>query len=163
MALAKYYNTLKNNKYTLLFVAFTGEEMGMVGSSEFVKSINKKLVRMTINLEMLGRNPNKQIHPYFTGRQNNTIIKKFNKNLVKLDTSYAKKFFIADPYLEQNLFARSDNFSFDAIGIKNVYCIMLSNPTDYYYHTNADEANTLDYETMQIVVKAIALAFIPFL
>jgi len=30
--LAKYYSALKGNKYTILFIAFSGEEMGLLGS-----------------------------------------------------------------------------------------------------------------------------------
>jgi acetylornithine deacetylase/succinyl-diaminopimelate desuccinylase-like protein len=55
LELAKYYAAKKNNQYILLFIAFSGEELGMLGSKYLSDHINSKLVKAVINLDMLGR------------------------------------------------------------------------------------------------------------
>ncbi|MEO6733776.1 MAG: M20/M25/M40 family metallo-hydrolase, partial [Ferruginibacter sp.] len=59
LELARYYKAQNNNHYQLVFVAFAGEEMGMLGSAHLNKKINPAIVKAVINLEMLGR-PEKQ-------------------------------------------------------------------------------------------------------
>jgi Iap family predicted aminopeptidase len=157
LALAKYYSTIGINNYTILFIAFTGEEYGLVGSSELANNLNKKQVKLVINLEMLGRSPTKNVRPFITGTGNGKFINTLNKNILKKDSSYPKQFFKADNYSGQSLFTRSDNYSFNKIGI-DAYTIMLSAPTDQFYHTKKDETKTIDFDAMLITVRAIALA-----
>jgi Zn-dependent M28 family amino/carboxypeptidase len=156
LALAKYYNANPINAYTLIFVAFTGEELGMVGSTEFVKKLTKKQVKNVFNLEMLGRPVGNKVRPYVTGI-NKKMVKQLNSNLLSKDSSFGNNFFREDSYLNANLVLRSDNVPFNEHGV-NAITIMLSSPTDQYYHTNDDELETLNFNAMQLVVKAIALA-----
>jgi hypothetical protein len=154
LALARYYKANPINNYTILFVAFTGEELGLWGSQSFVKKLKRKEVKMVFNLEMLGRPSEKGIRPYITGR-NFDLVKQLNKNLLQKDSSVMKDFFSKDSYPKQRLFTRSDNYSFNQI--------MLSSPLDDYYHTNLDDINTINFNAMLLVVKAIAIACSPFL
>ena len=39
--LAKYYAALKTNRYTLVFIAFSGEELGLLGSEHTAKNIDQ--------------------------------------------------------------------------------------------------------------------------
>src|SRR5690606_40690338 len=55
IALAKYYKKLNKNERTLIFVAFTGEEMGMFGSSYFSQKLNPDEVVAMFNIEMIGK------------------------------------------------------------------------------------------------------------
>ena len=58
LELARYYQTHRDNlKYSLVFCGFSGEEAGLLGSSNFVKSslIDTTKVRMMINMDMVGR------------------------------------------------------------------------------------------------------------
>lgn len=69
---------------------------------------------------------------------------------------YGKRYFRGDPFPEENLFARSDNYPFSRRNII-AHTIMTSSPTDPYYHSLNDEWDKLDYNFMTEVVKAIAL------
>jgi len=58
------YQALKSRKHhhTYVFVAFTGEERGLVGSSRYVKNLTaeeKRAMRAFVNLECLGLSPTK--------------------------------------------------------------------------------------------------------
>ncbi|MFN4150508.1 MAG: M28 family peptidase, partial [Candidatus Sericytochromatia bacterium] len=58
MEVARKFSIIKNNKRTIAFMAFSGEELGLVGSSYFnnkpIFGKNKKIVSM-INMDMVGR------------------------------------------------------------------------------------------------------------
>jgi len=54
MMLAKYFSALKNNERTLIFVAFTAEEIGGYGSRYFSKQLNPDKVMAMFNIEMIG-------------------------------------------------------------------------------------------------------------
>jgi hypothetical protein len=58
MAIEKY-----NGKYNLIFVAFSGEEMGLLGSAYFVKHlpVNRKLIKLMLNFDMVGRLNDKNV------------------------------------------------------------------------------------------------------
>lgn len=56
-AMLQLARTLKGKKYNYLFVAFSGEELGLLGSKYFLNqnSIDPKSVNYVINIDMLGR------------------------------------------------------------------------------------------------------------
>jgi Zn-dependent M28 family amino/carboxypeptidase len=156
--LASYYNKLKKNEYTILFVAFNAQEVGLKGSTYFVEKIAKQKVKLVINLEMLGRSKNQKTSlPFITGKQNKDFITQLNTNLKKMDPAFNTPFFINDKYPDENLESRSDNFPFNKKDIP-AYTIMLTSPNDKYCHSVDDELETIDFATMQQVVKGIALA-----
>ena len=53
LMLAEYFKKANINKRSLLFVAFTAEEMGLVGSNYFGKTISPDSIIAGINIEML--------------------------------------------------------------------------------------------------------------
>jgi len=53
LALAEYFKKLDNNERSIVFVAFTAEEMGLVGSRYFGKHINPNDIVAGINIEMI--------------------------------------------------------------------------------------------------------------
>ena len=161
LALAEYFKALDSNNYTLLFVAFTGEEEGLVGSNYMANKMYKKDIQQVFNFEMLGRLSTRKLKPFVTAASKK-FIASLNTNLLQADSTYGNKFFISDPYSTENLDSRSDNYSFNKKGV-NAVTIMLTSPTDRYYHKFDDEIGTLDFVTMQKVVKAIALAITPLL
>jgi len=55
ISLAKYFKALNNNERTLLFVAFTGEELGLLGSKYFAADCEPDSIIAVINIEMIGR------------------------------------------------------------------------------------------------------------
>lgn len=52
--LAKYFAALKNNERTIVFVAFTAEEIGGYGSQYFSLQMNPDKVVAMFNIEMIG-------------------------------------------------------------------------------------------------------------
>ena len=52
--LAKYFKALGNNERTIVFAAFTGEEMGGLGSQYFSKQFDPNKVVAMFNIEMIG-------------------------------------------------------------------------------------------------------------
>ena len=55
ISLAKYYKQLKNNERTLIFVAFTAEEIGGFGARYFSSKLNPDDVVAMFNIEMIGK------------------------------------------------------------------------------------------------------------
>ncbi|MFC1475182.1 M28 family peptidase [Candidatus Zixiibacteriota bacterium] len=58
LELSRYYSSLRDDlKYSMLFIAFAGEEFGLLGSGNFAKNmtIDSSKVRMMINMDMIGR------------------------------------------------------------------------------------------------------------
>jgi len=58
LELARYFSTRKDSlKYSLLFIAFSGEEAGALGSNYFVThmTVDSTKIRMMVNMDMIGR------------------------------------------------------------------------------------------------------------
>ena len=55
LALAKYFKKKNSNERTIVFIAFTAEEMGLIGSTHFGKGIDASKFVAGINLEMMGK------------------------------------------------------------------------------------------------------------
>ena len=145
--------------YTLMFVAFSGEELGMLGSADFCENLAPNDIVMNVNLEMLGRPNGKR--PFIIEDENSAAyLTLLNKNLAKSGTDYPKRYFGSDPYTEQNLFKRSDNYSFHQRGIAS-FTIMATDPADIYYHSANDEIETIQVDQMQKIVQAIYWAMLP--
>ena len=157
--LARYFGQLKNNGRTIIFIAFSGEELGLKGSEKAVSSFNPEEVVAVINIEMIGRPISKKRRKAFiTGSHLSDIQKLLNKKLHQTDPEfYGKKFFLPDPFADANLFTRSDNYWFAMKGIPS-HTIMATSPDDDYYHSPADEVSTLDFTLMEKLVKAIAIS-----
>ena len=150
--LARYYKKLNNNQRTLIFVAFTAEEIGMYGSKHFSSHINPGQVTAMINIEMIGKDskfgPNSL---YITGYDASDLGKLMQENLK--GTSFT---FHPDPYKTQNLFYRSDNAVLAALGVPAHTFSTSQIDNDPYYHTVKDEVSTLDIENIQSSIEAIA-------
>jgi Zn-dependent M28 family amino/carboxypeptidase len=159
ISLARYFGQLQNNERTLVFIAFSGEELGLVGSRSLALELNAETVKAVINIEMIGRGLTKKNKSAFvTGSYLSDFQKLLNKRLFNLSPElYGKKYFRSDPYPEDRLFYRSDNYWFARKGIPS-HTIMASSPKDIHYHALSDEVSTLDFDFMAQVVKAIGLS-----
>jgi len=154
IALAKYFKELGNNERTIIFVAFTGEEVGGYGSRYFSKSINPDEVVAMFNIEMIGTESkwNKD-SAYITGFEKSDFGTILQKNL-----KGSKFQFYEDPYPSQNLFYRSDNKTLAALGVP-AHTISTSKMDDEQnYHKLSDEVATLDLDNMTEIIKAIAIS-----
>ena len=156
--LAKYFSQIKKNERTLVFVAFTAEEIGGFGSRYFSEQFDPEKVMAMFNIEMIGTDskwgPNSA---YITGYERSTMGEILQANLTG-----SKFHFEPDPYPKQNLFYRSDNATFAALGVP-AHTISTSKmeepPNDEpNYHKPSDEIETLDMNNMAEIIKAIALS-----
>ena len=156
--LARYYSQQPNRERTILFIAFSGEEEGLLGSKALVKTLETQGIKAMINMDMIGRPiAEDKKYPYLTGDKRSNLIKLLNKKLSELAPQYGDNYFQGDQFKKEHLYKRSDNYSFAQEGII-AHTILTSDPTDIYYHSLNDEIETLDYPFMVKVVKAIALA-----
>lgn len=152
IALAKYYKALNNNERTLIFVAFTAEEIGGFGSKHFSKNLNPDDVVAMFNIEMIGKESRFGKNAAFiTGFDKSDFGKILQNNLKGTEFS-----FHPDPYIRQNLFYRSDNATLAALGVPAHTISTDQIDTDAFYHTVKDEYGTLDTENILSTIKAIA-------
>jgi hypothetical protein len=152
--LAKYFKKLHNNARTLVFVAFTAEEIGEFGSQHFAKTIDPDKVVAMFNIEMIGK-PSKwgEMSAFITGFDRSDFGTILQKNLE--DTFFK---FYPDPYPDQNLFYRSDNASLAAVGVPAHTISTDKIDIDKLYHTVKDEVSTLDMANITSAIRAIALS-----
>ncbi|WP_432708513.1 M20/M25/M40 family metallo-hydrolase, partial [Pedobacter sp.] len=152
IALAKYYKKLNNNERTLIFVAFTAEEIGGFGAKYFSNQLNPDDVTAMFNIEMIGKESKFGKNAAFiTGFERSDFGPILQKNLQGSQFT-----FHPDPYLEQNLFYRSDNATLAALGVPAHTISTDQIDTDKLYHTVDDEYSSLATENIYNTIKAIA-------
>jgi Zn-dependent M28 family amino/carboxypeptidase len=160
LGLAKYFSEAKNNKRSILFVLFSGEEMGLKGSkhlSKILKEDGLDLYAM-INFEMIGiPMKNRGFKAYLSGYDLSNMADKINE-LTKTKTigllPKAKSF---------NLFKRSDNYPFYQdfkVPSQTVSTFDFEN-YDYYHHVD-DESELMDYTFMASLLNEIKPAIVHF-
>jgi Zn-dependent M28 family amino/carboxypeptidase len=157
--LARYFATIKNNERTIVFIAFSGEEMGLFGSRHISNRMNNydSVVAM-INMDMLGVPMSaKNKNPIMTGSVFSDLQVLLNKKLYEsLPEKFGKNYFRNDPFKSEHLFRRSDNYWFAQKGIP-AHTIIATHPRNRYYHSLNDEPGTLDYELLAKVISAVAV------
>lgn len=154
MMLANYFSKMKNNERTLLFVAFTAEEVGGFGSQYFSKQINPDKTVAMFNIEMIGTESKwGKNSAYITGYERSDFGKILQGNL---EGSIFR--FEPDPYPTQNLFYRSDNATLAALGVPAHTISTSKMDVEKFYHTLDDEIETLDMQNMTEIIKAIAIS-----
>src|SRR5215204_261936 len=157
ISLAKYFKALNSNERTLLFVAFTGEELGLLGSKFFVADCEPDSIIAVIKIEMIGRGPFSNSRPFVTGYEKSDLIDILNRNYRSMPGKKPEKnFFNIDKNTNEFLFNRSDNFPFAVKGVP-AHTLMVTSATDKYYHNLNDETETLDFNLMKKVIRAIAI------
>lgn len=154
LSLAKYYKKLNNNARTLIFVAFTAEEIGEYGSQYFARQVDADKVVAMFNIEMIGKASKFGTNSAFiTGFERSDFGKILQKNL----EGTAFKFY-PDPYPDQDLFYRSDNASLAEVGVPAHTISTDQIDIDKLYHTVGDEFSTLDVDNITSAIRAIALS-----
>lgn len=152
--LAKYFGQKKNNERTLIFVAFTAEEIGEYGSQYFAKTVNPADVVAMFNIEMIGKDSKfGKNNAFITGYDRSDFGKILQKNLEGSDFK-----FYPDPYPKQNLFFRSDNASLAKVGVSAHTISSDQIDTDKLYHSVGDEYETMDISNITEIIKAIAIS-----
>jgi hypothetical protein len=152
MMLAKYYAKKRDNERTLIFAAFTAEESGGHGSQYFSKQFNPDQVMAMFNLEMIGTESKwGKNSAYITGYEKSSMGEILKQNLVGSPFT-----FYPDPYLDQNLFYRSDNATLAELGVPAHTISTSKMDSEPNYHKASDEVQTLDLDNMTEIIKAIA-------
>jgi hypothetical protein len=152
IALAKYYKKLNNNERTLIFVAFTAEEIGGFGAKYFSEQLNPDEVVAMFNIEMIGKESKFGKNTAFiTGYEKSDFGKILQKNLQ--GTPFT---FYPDPYPSQNLFYRSDNATLAALGVPAHTISTDQIDSDKLYHSVKDEYSSLDTDNILSTIKGIA-------
>lgn len=152
--LARYFNKIKNNNRTLIFVAFTAEEIGGYGSKYFSEQLNPDKVMAMFNIEMIGK-PSKwgQNFAFITGYERSDFGEILQRNLKGTQFEFRP-----DPYPQQNLFYRSDNATLARLGVPAHTISTDEIDIDKFYHTVDDEIETLDMKNITSTIRAIALS-----
>jgi Zn-dependent M28 family amino/carboxypeptidase len=154
MLLANYFNQLKTNERTLIFVAFTGEESGGYGARYFSSQINPDKVVAMFNIEMIGTESKwGKNNAFITGFDKSDFGNILQKNLTGTDFRFEP-----DPYPQQNLFYRSDNATLAALGVPAHTISTTQMDQDKTYHTQEDEFELLDVNNIASITRAIALS-----
>lgn len=128
----------KNTNNNYLFMAFSGEEMGLLGSNYFVKNptINTKAVSYMINMDMVGRLKDSALAVYGTGTSPifKQVLKSHNTNFKLIQ--------------KESGVGPSDHTSF-YLGDMPVLHFFTGQHSDY--HKPSDDTETLNYQGMELV------------
>ncbi len=144
-------------KRSALFVLFTGEEKGLLGSSHFVDNAPVPLEKIAycFNIDGAGYNDTKVIT--VIGLERTTV-----RNHFETACKTFKLKAIQDKMPEQNLFDRSDNVNFARKGIPApTFSLGITSFDDEiikYYHQAGDNPNTMDYKYLTKYCKSFIYA-----
>lgn len=152
--LAKYFKEIKDNDRTLVFAAFTAEEIGGFGSQYFSKQLDAQKVMAMFNIEMIGTESKwGKNSAYITGYEKTDMGTILQKNLEGSDFT-----FHPDPYPTQQLFYRSDNATLAMLGVPAHTISTSKMDTEPNYHKVSDSVETLDIPNMTRIIKSIAIS-----
>ncbi|HEY8936068.1 MAG TPA: M20/M25/M40 family metallo-hydrolase [Cyclobacteriaceae bacterium] len=151
--LARYYKKTKNNNRTIVFVAFTAEEIGGYGSQYFSQQLDPDKVIAMFNIEMIGKASRwGENSAFMTGIERSDLGAIIEKNLKNTPFKI-----YPDPYPEQDLFYRSDNATLARLGVPAHSFSTDQIDSDKLYHTVNDETESLDVKNITATIRAIAL------
>ncbi len=150
--LASHFKKLGNNERTLVFVAFTAEEIGGLGSQYFSQQLKPEAIAAMFNIEMIGTESKWGKNSAFITGFDKTNMGEILQNNLK-SSGFT---FHPDPYTEENLFYRSDNATLARLGVPAHTISTAKMENEPNYHKASDEVSTLDLENMAQIIKAIA-------
>lgn len=145
------------NERNIVFIAFSGEELGLLGSEVFTSNmvIPKASIHAVFNIDMVGRgefDDKNKLGIFIIGdkKSNKRNQKIVNKNFpnVELDYSHNSK------NHPERFYYRSDQYNFAKYGIPFIY---FNTGTHDDYHRPSDDSDKINYETLQIVAQLIFL------
>lgn len=153
LSLAKYFGKNKNNKRSLLFVTFTAEEKGLLGSKNLAERLKKQNINLytMINIEMIGVPfVGRDYEAFITGHELSNLAEKMNnyagENLIGA-SDVAKKY---------GLFKRSDNYAFYEAFKSPCHTVSSCDLTNFdFYHHVDDEIDKLDYNFMARLINKL--------
>lgn len=152
--LARYFKSKNNNSRTLIFAAFTAEEVGGFGSQYFSRQLSPEKVVAMFNIEMIGTDSKwGKNSAYITGYEKTNMGDILQKNLK--GSAFT---FHPDPYPDQQLFYRSDNATLARLGVPAHTISTSKMDSEPNYHKPSDEVKTLDLVNMTEIIRAIGIS-----
>ena len=152
--LANHFARQKNNERSLVFAAFTCEEIGYFGSMYFTRHYDSSRIVADFNIEMIGSISENGVGAAgITGYEHSDFGKILQKNL---EGSLYQ--FYPDTLKRMNLFYMSDNITLARKGIPAHTISTSRGSGEPYFHTPDDEWDKLDYKNMNEVIRAIAIS-----
>lgn len=142
---------------SLLFVCFSGEERGLLGSRAFAEdpSVPLDSIRVNLNIEMIGRPlEGNRMAAWVTGKSLSDFEEIAAAGLKKADIR------LVDFRAAAMLFRASDNWSLAAKGI--VAHSISAGSLHRDYHQPSDEVKKLDLEHMTAVIRGLYEAGLEF-
>lgn len=150
LEMAKYFGKTKSNKRSMLFVLFSAEEKGLLGSKHLAQKLKGQNLDLYVmlNFEMIGvPMVDKDYLLYLSGYE--------RSNLAAVANGYAGEKVVGflPKAKEFSLFQRSDNFPFH-----NVFNIPSQTFSSFdftnfnFYHKPGDEVELMDFEHMTNVI-----------
>jgi hypothetical protein len=139
-------------KRSVIFVAFTAEESGLLGSAWYTRTPRIPMSRTVaaLTIEMIGR-PDSLIggwgRAWLTGYERSTMGPMLAQAGIPV---------VADPRKEMDFFARSDNFPFAIAGVPAHAISSYGGHADY--HAPSDEVGKMDLSHLATMIDAIARA-----
>jgi hypothetical protein len=134
----------ENQKRSIIFVAFSGEELGVLGSNYFVNHSpvpSGQMITM-LNMDMIGRlNEKKQLIVYGTGTSNSwkDLLNKYNHSSFELT-------------FNDEGYGPSDHTSFYG---KQIPVLFFFTGTHEDYHKPSDDVDKINFEGQQQVVQYV--------
>ena len=136
----------KKPKYTLIFAAFSAEEVGLIGSRHYVKypAVPLKNHNLMINMDMVGRlrsglNPNLSL-------QSGNLSSRLKDLVHKVSEGYPFSFSLTEAG------SRSDHAPFNNQGIPVLFFHTGSHPQ---YHQPTDDEHLINYDGLVEITKYI--------
>ncbi len=140
LELARYYSSNpKKENYNFLFVAFSGEELGLLGSKYVADKLRAEEMNVMINLDMIGRyREDKGLT--IGGIGSSTALEKWGPELgMCMELKYS---------LDSSGMGPSDHASFY---LKDIPVLFLFTGAHEDYHKPEDDAEKLNYKGMKLI------------
>jgi peptidase M28-like protein len=160
MALAKAFAEGPRPKRSLLFVWHAGEESGLLGSRYFADypTVPVDAIVTQLNIDMIGRNrddkPSESNTVYLVGSDRiSTELHTLNRTAnAALPKPLTLNYEFNDPSDNEQLYTRSDHYSYAAKGIPIIFFTTGLHPD---YHANTDEVAKIEFDKMARITQLV--------
>lgn len=153
---ARYFSKYPPRR-SVIFAAWTAEEVGLLGSRYYADNplIPLEQTVYNLNIDGAGYNDTTKVTVIGLGRT------EADEELIAAAAAFGLEA-IPDPVPEQNLFDRSDNANFARVGIPaptySMGVTAFDDEINYYYHQVTDEPHTIDYAYVTCYIRSFVLA-----
>ncbi|WP_340074289.1 M28 family metallopeptidase [Leptobacterium sp. I13] len=153
LELARYFGNVKTNKRSLLFILFSAEEKGLLGSKHLAEKLKQQSLDLytVFNIEMIGVSmKGRGYKAYITGYEKSNMAAKINEYVGEDLIGYLPT------AKEYQLFKRSDNYPFYEVFKVPAQTISTFDFTNYdYYHHVDDETSEMDFAHMATLINGM--------